>query len=220
MKSLALEPEVMTTMASDAGRADLVRRQLQALGGQVRTAALQIGALLWEAREQRYARQWQAVDLESWVERELGLSPRTARDLMANYERFVVRLRIEADALTKLGWSKLAIIRRVVDESNHQRWIGWALECNEKELKARVSAALPDAPDDEGDWEDRKLSLPKDVWKHYDACVAAAKIEHSVTNVVTALEAVFLDYLDSPATNGNGKARRELIATKDEQAAA
>jgi hypothetical protein len=196
-------------------RAEEVRAALISLTADLRTKALRIGQLLFEAREQHHFVRWGYRRLDDFVESQLGLAARTGRDLAANYNHFVRFLRLSEQQLIPIGWSKLAVIRRVANEANVSRWLKLARDLSEQKLKDAVRGELGERPRDEpGEWGERELTYPKPVWELFDNALEAAKAEQGLYNDADALEAVLVDYLSG--TTADGRTRWNVLPVQVE----
>lgn len=133
-----------------------VLEELKSIKTEMHERFIEMGALLLEARKQKFARKWGYATLDDFTEKELGFSGRTGRGLVAVYEKFLLELEVNHTTLAQVGWTKAQELVPIVNNANADRWLNFAVKQSVKMVKLKVSEELGD------DGKERKQV--RDAW--------------------------------------------------------
>jgi MoxR-like ATPase len=121
-----------------AERCDTVRKILQQTAKTEDRLQLRMAELLTEVHQHRYFLDWGFRTFKEFVEAECHFGLRKAQLLVEVYQKFAVELRVPADELRRLEWSKAALVARVINSANRDELLHSLKHLPHRELQAKI----------------------------------------------------------------------------------
>ena len=182
-------------------RAEIVRRQMDQIKGNIRKAMYKVAELLFEISEEKHYKKWGYSRFEAYVEEEVGMSSRKAYELLSIWRCLVKDLNISPNEIQKLDWTKAAVIARVADENNIKVWMDKARTMSARKLLDEARAAKSDGPLDLLKSESFSLYQPQQDTIH--AALNLAKKKTGSDKKGHNLEMICLEFISSNISDKN-----------------
>lgn len=142
------------------------------------------------------AKEWYAPHetFEVYVEQEVGMSARKARDLMAIY-RAVQKVGADTPGLCELPWTKLRKIARLLNEENVDLWIERAHSLNHEALDLAVRSSKQPTEVAKAHTEPMRFKVDSDQRAIIVNAIDKAKANSSTKVNTVALEYICIEYV-------------------------
>ena len=158
--------------------------------------------------EGKYYEAWGFMDFESYCSAELDFSSRKARYLIKVW-KMIKDYDIHRDRAEKIGWTKLNVIKKVVNDENVEEWLVKAEEMSvsrlEEEIASLTTKGSSPAP------VILKIKMDEDEAPVITEALTAAKRIRQVDNNTSALEMICLDWLESQGISNEKRPIQEHI---------
>ena len=182
-------------------RAEIVRKEMDQIKGNIRKAMYKVAELLFEIREARHYKLWGYSRFEAYVEEEVGMSSRKAYELLSIWRCLVNDLNISPQEIQKLDWTKAAVIARVANENNIKLWMEKARTMSARKLLDDARAAKSNGPSETLKSESFSLYRPQQDTIHRALNLAEKKTGSDKKG--HNLEMICLEFISSNLSDKN-----------------
>ena len=123
-------------------RREIVNQQLSSLGPKYEQSQIEIASLLCEAHSKQYWR-YEHESFGAYVQDVVGISVRTGQELV-RVMRACQAVGLSSAEITRLGWSKLAVVARKLTPENAKSLLNQVEQKSYRELKDSCTKAGAD----------------------------------------------------------------------------